>query len=268
MTYTFLNKAGMFTKKKVLETYNQLYDQLFRKLDDEAEEKTGQRYTEVHKWRIIYDVLMLPHIFQEDRVLEIGPSMTAVIIKQLTGCTVETLCIDDLNKNFLDPFTIPLHLCDISQEKPSLRPESYDLILFCEVLEHFTLSPEHAVTTILSLVKPGKHIFFSVPNFASIQKRIQLLRGSNPQDPLNDKFPYFAHIREPVYEEAKLWWEQAGGAVVKEGFTNYDESQPGGFFSKLFWTARFIKIFNWYGLVHVWFPKTRRFFYFLITKFK
>ena len=256
----------MYAKNQIIETYNHLYEKLFKKLDDEAERKFGERYTEVHQWRIINDVLLLPKIKKGDRVLEIGPSMTSLIIKELTGAAVEALCIDDLNQNFLDPSGIPLHICDISREIPPLEKESYDLILFCEVLEHLLVSPELAINTILSLIKPDKHIFFSVPNFASIQKRIQLLRGKNPQDPLSDKVPYYAHIREPVYAETRKWWENAGGRVVKEGFTNYDREQPEGFFSKLFWTARFLKIMNWYGLVHVWFSRTRRYFYFLVTK--
>jgi len=256
----------MYTRNQVLEAYNSLYTELFRTLDDEAERKFGERYTEVHKWRIINDVLLLPQAGKGDRILEIGPSVTSLIVKKLTGATVETLCIDDLNRNFLDPFEVPLHICDISRETPPLEKESFDLILFCEVLEHFLVSPERAIQTILSLVKPGGHIFFSVPNFASIQKRAALLLGKNPQDPLSDKVPYYAHIREPVYAEARKWWEDAGGKVVREGFTNYDSEQPGGFFSKLFWTARFLKIVNWYGLVHVWFPRTRRYFYFLVTK--
>ena len=235
----------MYTKNQILETYNYLYEKLFKKLDDEAERKFGERYTEVHKWRIINDVLLLPKIQKEDRVLEIGPSMTSLVIKKLTGATVEVLCIDDLNRNFLDPSGIPLHICDISREMPPLEKESHDLILFCEVFEHFLVSPEYAIKNILSLVKPGKHIFFSVPNFASIQKRVQLLLGKNPQDLLSDKVPYYAHIREPVCAETRKWWEDAGGRVVKEGFTNYDMEQPGGFFSKLFWTARFLKILNW-----------------------
>lgn len=256
----------MFTKKKVVETYTVLYDQLFRKLDDEAQEKFGERYTEIHKWRIIHDILLLPRVSGRDRVLEIGPSMASLIIKKLTGAAVETLCIDDMNRNFLDPSGIPLHLCDISREAPPLENNSYDLILFCEVLEHFLVSPEFAIKNILALVKPGGNIFFSVPNFAAIQKRVHLLLGKNPQDPLSSANPYFAHIREPVYGEARRWWEEAGGRIVKQGFTNYDESQPGNFFSKLFWTARFLKIRNWYGLAHIWFPRTRRYFYFLITK--
>jgi len=262
----FLPEAGLYTKAKVLDAYNALYEQLFRKLDDEAFERFGERYTKSHKWRFINDILMLPEVKKGDRVLEIGPSMTSCIIKELTHATVETLCIDDLNRNFLDPLNIPLHICDITTQAPNLPKNAYDLILFCEVFEHFLLSPERALKNILSLLKPGKQIFFSVPNFATIQKRIMLLRGQNPQDLLSGKVPYYAHIREPVCGEAKIWWEQAGGTIVKTGFTNYDETQPKGLVSRLFWTARFLKIRNWYGLAHIWFPKTRRFFYFMVTK--
>ena len=256
----------MFTKTNVIKVYDQLYSQYFKRLDDESEKITGERYTEVHKWRAIHDILFLPHITKNDRILEIGPSITSVLLKQLTGAAVEALCIDTLNRNFLDIFSIPLHICDISKETPDLPLESFDIILFCEVLEHFTIATDHALKTILTLLKPGKHILFSVPNFASIQKRMQLISGKNPQDILAETIPYYAHLREPVYGEAKQWWENAGAEIIREGFTNYDKSYPEGIWSKLFWTARFLKILNWYGLVQIWFPKTRQYFYFLLTK--
>lgn len=77
-----LKRIQMFTKEKVLEAYNFYYEKLFRRLDDEAGEKFGERYTEVHKWRIINDVLLLPEVSKEERVLEIGPSLTSLIIKK------------------------------------------------------------------------------------------------------------------------------------------------------------------------------------------
>ena len=52
----------MFNKNQILETYNFFYEKLFRQLDDEAEKKFGERYTEVHKWRIINDGLFLPKV--------------------------------------------------------------------------------------------------------------------------------------------------------------------------------------------------------------
>jgi SAM-dependent methyltransferase len=256
----------MFNRKIVEETFDLFYNELFRKLDNESEINFGERYTESHKWRIIRDVLLLPPLSSNDRVLEIGPSLTSLIIKKLTGATVETLCIDDLNRNFLTPYNVPLHLCDITTEVPPLEINYYDCILFCEVFEHFMRAPQFALKNIMALLKPGKHLFFSVPNFATIQKRVMLLRGKNPQDLLSDKIPYYAHIREPVYSETKQWWEEAGGTIVQEGFTNYDRYEPSGFLSKLFWTARFLKIRNGFGLAHIWFPHTRRYFYFLISK--
>jgi SAM-dependent methyltransferase len=254
----------MFTKSEVESVYNRFYESIFKKLDDESERTFGQRYTLIHKWRTIHDVLLLPPMKSGQQILEIGPSMTSCILRELSGASVTTLCIDELNRNFLDPFGIPLCVCDINREKPALSEKSFDLILFCEVFEHFLYAPESALITIVSLCRPGGHIFFSVPNFACIQKRIQLLCGKNPQDRLSDKIAYYAHIREPVYGETKRWWAETGVSFLSEGFTNYDEFQPGGLFSKMFWTARFLKIRNWYGLFQIWFPKTRQYFYFLL----
>jgi 2-polyprenyl-3-methyl-5-hydroxy-6-metoxy-1,4-benzoquinol methylase len=147
-----------------------------------------------------------------------------------------------------------------------MKKESYDIVFFCQVLEHFLLSPEFAIRTVMSLVRKGGLIFFAVPNFAKIQNRVLLMRGGNPQEQLAAQVPYYAHIREPVCKEAEKWWTDAGGTIIRKGFTNYNQEEPGGFLSRLFWTARFVKIANWFGICQVWFSHTREYFYFLIRK--
>jgi len=258
----------MLTKEIVQARFEFYYEKTFRKLDEEGAIKYGERYTATHKWRTIEDVLLISKyltVQNDDKVLEIGPSMTSLLLRDLIGVKIETLCIDEMNRNFLDKEKIPVHLCDICKEVPPLEKESFDAIIFAQVFEHFTLTPEFALKNILNLLKPGKKIFFCVPNFATSQHRLTLLRGGNPQDLLSDKIVYFAHLREPCYYETNNWWQEAGGTILKIGWTNYNNIDE-NLFSNLKLSFRYVKEINWHYFLQIWYPRMRHYYYSIITK--
>jgi SAM-dependent methyltransferase len=254
----------MYSYQKTLFAWDDCYQRVFQPLDDEAETRFGQRYTLTHKWRSITDILLLPAISSASRVLEIGPSITGVLIKEMTGASVDALCIDELNRNFLDTAGIPLYCCDITIETPSCPPNAYDIILFCEVIEHFTRPPLNALKTIVSLLKKNGTILFSAPNFASAEKRMALLCGKNPQDSLSPENVYYAHLREPVLREAREWWMLAGANSVAEGYTDYDQRDYAG--PRIRQVAQALRHANWPRLIRILIPSTRRYFYQLLTK--
>jgi SAM-dependent methyltransferase len=254
----------MFSLPQVKNEFDLLYKEVFEELDNQAQHDFGERYTETHAWRIIADMLLLPPVSSRDRVLEIGPSAAGVLLKRMTGARVEALCIDDLNRNFLDPAGIPLHLCDLVSEPPPIEEGSVDLVLFCEVLEHFTRHPGAALRNIVNIVKPGGRIFFSVPNFASVQKRLALLAGKNPQDMLSKTVPYYAHLREPTLDEALRWWREAGACVHRTGYTDYDHRDFQG--SRLRQLGQCVRHADWLRFMRVMFPPLRQYFYIYLCR--
>lgn len=55
----------------------------------------------------------------------------------------------------------------------------YDLIIFCEILEHIPLSPTDQIKKLLSHLKPGGHIVITTPNITNLSNRLKILSGKN-----------------------------------------------------------------------------------------
>lgn len=81
-------------------------------------------------------------------------------------------------------------------------PESFDMVMLHDVLEHLPASPRPLLNSLVALLRPGGLLFATVPNAANLRKRIALLRGRTNL-PQYDYFfwhpePWRGHVREYV----------------------------------------------------------------------
>ena len=60
------------------------------------------------------------------------------------------------------------------------RDETFDIVIFTEVLEHISLDPMHVLCEINRITKTGGWILLSTPNCASAKSVMKILRGGNP----------------------------------------------------------------------------------------
>ncbi|MEA3486297.1 MAG: methyltransferase domain-containing protein [Thermodesulfobacteriota bacterium] len=88
------------------------------------------------------------------RILDIGPQDYEGIRLFLRSEVVETLDID--------PDSGCTYIGDICQNNGCLRDNSFDYVIFTEVLEH-TLNPFAAISEIRRILKTGGMLFLSVP---------------------------------------------------------------------------------------------------------
>jgi SAM-dependent methyltransferase len=106
-----------------------------------------------------------------------------------------------------DSFNI--ELCDFPY------PEgSFDVVLFCEVLEHLVLDPIPALRRIHKVLRPGGRLVLTTPNAVRLGNVAAMLAGSNFFDryhPQNG--PYGRHNREFTREELGLLAAQHGFVV-------------------------------------------------------
>ncbi len=58
--------------------------------------------------------------------------------------------------------------------------ESFDLVLFCEILEHLVSDPMGVMSEINRVLKSGGYLLLTVPNIASAASAVSLLRGEAP----------------------------------------------------------------------------------------
>lgn len=80
------------------------------------------------------------------------------------------------------------------------EPESFDMAMLHDVLEHLHDSPRDLLNDLTELIKPGGFLFATVPNAVNIRKRLEVLRGRTNMT----RFWYFywlpgewrGHIRE------------------------------------------------------------------------
>lgn len=82
-----------------------------------------------------------------------------------------------------------------------LRDESYDLVLYCEIVEHLTSDPCRALRKIRNLLKPGGHLVLTTPNVARFENVMRILDGKTICDPYSGYGPYGRHNREYTQHE-------------------------------------------------------------------
>lgn len=91
-----------------------------------------------------------------------------------------------------------------------VEDERYDLILFCEVLEHFIMHPYQAVTELWRKLKPGGTMVLTTPNSARYETVVALLEGHNVYDQYSGYGPHGRHNREYVRHELHMLMKHCG----------------------------------------------------------
>jgi SAM-dependent methyltransferase len=87
---------------------------------------------------------------------------------------------------------------------PEFPSESFDVVMICDVLEHFYDSPRALLGELLRLIKPEGYLFVLVPHAANIRKRIDLLRGKSNLPDFRIYYwadPFRGHVREYVKDD-------------------------------------------------------------------
>ena len=88
--------------------------------------------------------------------------------------------------------------------------ETFDVILFCEVLEHLIVDPMEALRRIKDKLAPGGTLILTTPNVNRLENISKMLCGSNIYDPYSGYGVYGRHNREYNKHELMLLMEQCG----------------------------------------------------------
>jgi SAM-dependent methyltransferase len=107
---------------------------------------------------------------------------TVAINNPLTG-SAEKLRMDFLHFN-IEEATFPF------------TAAQFDVVLFCEVLEHLQSDPVKVLREIKRILKPGGHLILTTPNVSRLENVARMLAGENIYDPYSGYGPYGRHNRE------------------------------------------------------------------------
>jgi SAM-dependent methyltransferase len=187
-------------------------------------------YYNVHNLRFLETVNTLDFLFATgrlrlgSRLLEFGGShLTGQIINHYFGqkCRIASADLTrsaPLDAIAVEQFTVNLESDEISSAK--ISEDLFDVILFCEVIEHLRNNPERLFEFISKNLRPGGYAYITTPNF---YRKHQILafnsrRAMQPVVPLSMKMRDLAgfHVREYCANEIFQYAE--GAQLVLEGF--------------------------------------------------
>lgn len=104
----------------------------------------------------------------------------------------------------------------------------YDLVLFCEILEHLLADPAPTMRRIAGMLKPGGKLILTTPNVFSRQNMLKWQQQINVFEWYSPHGPYGRHNRLwSVHELAKLPKEHKWGLVLEQMLTGDAASAQG-----------------------------------------
>jgi SAM-dependent methyltransferase len=178
-----------------------------------------QVYLRTHARR--YELLLgLVERLGPSSILVVGPSYESVLLRDLLpDATVNTL-------GWLD-HRFPLregerhHEVDLNDVGAFPELEPHDLVVCCEVIEHLHVAPTPVLRFLRSGLRDGGHLILQTPNATALPKRLRMLLGRNPYEPIRDEPRNPGHYHEYTAAELRAAVEEAGLEVVELLTANY-----------------------------------------------
>jgi SAM-dependent methyltransferase len=102
---------------------------------------------------------------------------------------------------------------NVEEDEFPFADGQFDLVLFCETIEHLLHDPLHALREIARVLRPGGALVLTTPNVCRLENVTRLLAGLNVHDQYSGHGPYGRHNREFTRQELELLLRHAGFEV-------------------------------------------------------
>lgn len=122
----------------------------------------------------------------------------------------------------------PCVLFNVEEDTFPFPDDSFDVLLFCEMLEHMLMNPVAALREMHRVLKPGGVLVLTTPNVARLDNALSLIGGGNIYDPYSGFGPYGRHNREYTSHELRRLLEFAGFEVEQAFTADGHPSTAGG----------------------------------------
>jgi SAM-dependent methyltransferase len=91
---------------------------------------------------------------------------------------------------------VSFHHFNIEQDAFPFDDQTFDVVLFCEILEHLHLDPVGVLREIGRVLKPGGRLVLTTPNVSRLENVCRIVAGANIYDPYSGYGTYGRHNRE------------------------------------------------------------------------
>lgn len=177
-----------------------------------------REYITNHSYRHLKTIELIPPR-DKLRILNIGTGhgVLEYFIKSKFGYDVETIDIEEEVEGYygkrMKRLGISQEACDLNREKLPYDANSFDVVIFSEVLEHLLVSPLKPLLEIHRILKKDGNLILVTPNVASFSHILFLICGRHfmPEYPMEmlTTMPDLKHTREYTTKEMKALLAQA-----------------------------------------------------------
>lgn len=179
----------------------------------------------LHTWGMVRDGL--------GTCLEIGsnPYFTTYLLMEHTkleltlsnfyghrGETVETLSFVPPGKAERVQLQLSSHMFNVEEDTFPFASAAFDVVLFCETIEHLLMDPLAALREVHRVLKPCGTLIVTTPNVDRLHNVVAMVQGTNIYDPYSGFGPYGRHNREYTRGELELLLDFSG-FEVRQSFT-------------------------------------------------
>ncbi len=117
-------------------------------------------------------------------------------------------------------------LFNVEEDEFPYADNSFDVVLFCEMLEHMLMDPMATLRQIHRVLKPNGVLLLTTPNVARLENVLKLMHGVNIYDPYSGFGPYGRHNREYTRHELHRLLDFAGFEVETSMTADGHPSDP------------------------------------------
>jgi Methyltransferase domain len=177
-----------------------------------------QVYLRTHRQR--YALLLdLVEALGPKRILVVGPSFESELLRErFPGATVNTLGWQD-HRFPLREGEQHVELDLNAGDRPPLEP--HDVVVCCEVIEHLHVPAAGVLRYLASGLVTDGRLIVQTPNATALPKRMRMLLGRNPYEPIRDEPANPGHFHEYTVPELRVAVEEAGLEVTQLLTANY-----------------------------------------------
>lgn len=187
-------------------------------------------YLRYHKERIAFNVKIVSEVLERagaesPRLLDVGPHIQTTVLNECVGSEVVINTLGWKNErlvsesDFRQHFEFDLNNADTEALWP--ETEQHDVVVMAEVIEHLHTAPSLVINFLKEYVAPGGYLIIQTPNAVDAKKRLQMLRGEQPYEQIQEDLSNPGHFREYTKTELREYVEGEGLDVEDIWYCDY-----------------------------------------------
>lgn len=172
--------------------------------------------------RFLYTLQLVPP--GDGKLLEIGagPYFASLLLRRFTDYEMHYTNYfgpafgEEASQTMVSPderVRFDFHNVDVEAQPLPFPADTFDVVLLCEVLEHFIADPLQALRHIKHVLQPDGHLILTTPNVNRLENVGRIIAGDNIYDPYSAYGPHGRHNREYNWDELRRLLEHAGFSI-------------------------------------------------------